>query len=309
MNTKRVGRRKQRLSNTLKQISTVGAILHLFGNSLDHLIDALLSADRTKKLQVEEFSEKLEPHEKKRFERLWKKIKGYEEQLRPLLEEGLQCVGYGKLVPESLRELVPVDLQNGGDPIMKEEDLGETFLDFWAERLLSEHFTMMLTPTQRNDVEYWGRQSVARYMKWGTEHPSVEDYILKEIQGVEKEIAGDIPAIRQENSRLRKELKDLQEARDALDKAPLIIKRSTYSATVRAAVTKAEFLEEIKEAAFGFFKRFPKVIEDVRESLKKRADATEALTAWEKLWALLGKLMAPLKKKTKGDLDKYNDIE
>jgi hypothetical protein len=553
MKTKRVGRRKQRLSNTLKQISTVDAILHLFGNSIYHLFDALLSADRTKKLQLEEFSEKLEPHEKKRFERLWKKIKGYEDQLRPLLEEGLQSVGYGKLVPESLRELVPVDLEKGGeryfgsglvfnlgfvgsngkrdweilgeadweshlldemkiradyrtkdghegrattpplfclysrlppwlakvvgstletqrdigkikligiitefakafsdevgvdvigiavhrendadlhvhlvfsetreitqpikrsgrelkaqvkqiaeeriahrkadgktgssvgrnsvmqevrkeleavtkaetvtirnkrsrswrtlgpsfrgkkalwemsgrnadlaamndrlpehsrsfravvvDPVIKGEDLGKTFLDYWAEQWLSEQFKMMLTKEQTQKVELLGNQSVERYLKWGTEHPSVEDYIFREIQKVEKEIANDIPAIRQENIQLRKQLLDLQEARDALDHAPAIIKRSTYAATIRAAVNKAEFLEEIKQAAFDFFKRFPKVIEDIRKSLKGRDDGTEALPAWEKLWELLRKLMHTSKEKTKRTLAQNHDME
>jgi len=552
MKKKRAGRRKQRLSDTIKPISSLESILHLFGNSLDHLIDAILSSDRTVKLQLEEFSQKLEPHERKRYERLRKKIQRYEKELRPMLTEGLETVGYGKLVPESLRELIPVDLENGGvrlfgsglvvnlgfvgtngkrswteqeesvweehllhemkiranyrthdghagratnpplcslysrlspwlakvvssslesqgaigkfilrgiveefanafsaevgvdvigiavhrendedlhvhlvfsetreithpikrsgrdlkaqvkklaetriaerkaagmtgpsvgrnnvmnevrkeleagtkeetvmmrekrsrswrtlgpsfrgkkalwemsgrdtklaemndrlpehprsfravvvDPIIKGEDLGKTFLDYWAEQWLSEHFTLMLSPTQNNDVEYWGKKSVERYMKWGTEHPSVEDYILKEIQGVEEEIAGDIPAIRKENAQLKKQILDLQEAREALDHAPPIIKRSTYAATVRAAVKKAESLEEIKKAAFGFFKRFPKVIEDVRKSIKERADAIEALTAWEKFWALLGKLMAPSKMKDKVDIDKNNDI-
>ena len=195
------------------------------------------------------------------------------------------------------------------DPIMKEEDLGETFLDFWAERLLSEQFTKMLSPIQNQKVEFLGKQSVERYLKWGTEHPSVEDYILKEIHGVEKEIAADIPAIRQENVQLRKQLLDLQEARDALDNAPPIIKRSTYAATVRAAVKKAESLEMIKEAAVDFFKRFPKVIEDIRKSLKGRDDGTEAFTAWEKLWELLRKLMHTSKEKTKRTLAQNHDME
>ena len=67
---KRAGRKKQRLSDTIKPISSLESILHLFGNSLDHLIDAILSSDRTMKLKLEEFSQKLEPHEKNRYERL-----------------------------------------------------------------------------------------------------------------------------------------------------------------------------------------------------------------------------------------------
>lgn len=548
---KRAGRRKQRLSDTIKPISSLDSILHLFGNSLDHLIDAILSADRTEKLKLEEFTQKLEPHEKHRYERLRKKIQRYEKQLRPMLVEGLETVGYGELVPESLRELTPVDLEKGGDrlfksslvfnlgfvgangnrswaelkeadwethllaemkirkdyktedghsgrattppllclysrlppwlakvvgsvleskgemrkfilrgiveqfatafsaevevdvigiavhkendddlhvhlvfsetreithpikiserelnaqvkelakeriaerkaagmsgasvgrnkvrqevrkeleagtnketvlmrkkrsrswrtlgpsfrgkkalwemsgrnavlaemndrlpehprsfravvvgPVIQGEDLGKTFLDYWAEQWLSEHFKRILDQKQHEKVELLGKKAVESYLNWGTVHPSVEDYILKEIQGVEQEIAGDIPAIRKENAKLRKELLDLQEARGALDNAPAIIKRTTYTATVRAAVTKAESLEEIKDAAFSFFKRFPKVIDDVRKSLKERADAIDALTAWEKLWALLCKLMAPQKKKDKRDLDKKRD--
>lgn len=108
-------RRGKSISATIKPICSVDAVLHLFGNSLHHLIDAVLSSDQSKKRILKENKEKLPEADQIRFERIITKIRKHEADLSEILARGLHSVGYPSEFPDTLAGLIEHDFESGAE--------------------------------------------------------------------------------------------------------------------------------------------------------------------------------------------------
>lgn len=108
-------RTQNALSATIKPISSIDAFQHLFGNSLHHLIDAVLSSDQSKKRILEGNKKKLPEADQIRFERIITKIRKHEAELSDILSRGLENVGYPRMFPNTVDGIIERDLEAGTD--------------------------------------------------------------------------------------------------------------------------------------------------------------------------------------------------
>ena len=109
------GRSSRALAATMKPISTADAILHLFGNSLHHLIDALLAAEWKGSHRQATIEQELSESDADHFRRVVAKVAKHKEELLPLLRDGLQSVEFGGRVANTLGGLIARDFEGGGE--------------------------------------------------------------------------------------------------------------------------------------------------------------------------------------------------
>lgn len=110
--TPRSRRRKKRLSSTLKQITFGDAIFHLFGKSLKHALDALLSTQWQQKHRREKMLEMIPKNLRGQIEALAIQVGRYEEELRTALKNGSIETLDTRIVPETVTSISVNDLES-----------------------------------------------------------------------------------------------------------------------------------------------------------------------------------------------------
>lgn len=68
------------------------------------------------------------------------------------------------------------------------DDLGATYIDYWLTRRYQQMIEALLTPEEKARYAELGRQAAERYLKTGSQTPSVENYIAMEVAKLEKNL-------------------------------------------------------------------------------------------------------------------------
>ena len=183
------------------------------------------------------------------------------------------------------------------EPVSRGEDITRTFLDLWSERWLVDRFDRILDDGQRQQVRLLGKAAVERYLKWGKEHPAMEDIVANEVEAQLDDISPEVARLRAENGHMRRELRDLDAVKAILDNAPENIRRATREASAKTALRMARPLAEMRSAGAELLRVFPAM----NEAISKVASSisVEAASAWELFWNLFVDLVLPEKGKNR----------
>lgn len=190
----------------------------------------------------------------------------------------------------------PIDQQNTFrgriiNPILRGQDLTDVFLDLWGERWLTKRMEEILDEGEKAMVLDLGQKAVKQYKEWGKEKPSVEDYIIREMQKyrdlMPDSFSKQFEDVKNENEELHKENSIAKAFYKTLDSAPKQYKRMKPGATVAALVKGVKDFEQLKVTLQRFVIVFKNMISDFSE---------EALAAWDKLVSLMKSFSGPKKK-------------